>query len=284
MDNEITTTQNPKAVFRKCGTCSQTFAHLLNRAFGNPRETEEHAIDPLAGGIINQGHQCGMLWGTAMAIGTEAFRRFEDKEKTIAVSVTATQKIVDSFVQEAHSVNCKEIIGFDLSNFFGLTAYMIKTMVKGIDNSQCFNFAEKWAPEAIQTSVAGLEKEPNELICKAQSCTSKVVKRMGGTDEEQMMVAGFAGGLGLSGHACGALAAAIWMKTLEWCKANPGKTPPYLNNPNAKKILKAFKEETNSEMLCHAITGQRFENIDAHSKFLENGGCEKLIEALSKCS
>ena len=77
-----------------------------------------------------------------------------------------------------------------------------------------------------------------------------MAKKMGASEEEKVMVAGFAGGLGLSGKGCGALAAAIWMKTLEWCKEHPGKTPPYFNNPSAKKILKAFLEETNGERLA----------------------------------
>ena len=38
---------------------------------------------------------------------------------------------------------------------------------------------------------------------------------MGGSEEEIAMVAGFAGGLGLSGNGCGALSAAIWKTILE---------------------------------------------------------------------
>ncbi|MCK7536420.1 MAG: C-GCAxxG-C-C family protein [Marinilabiliales bacterium] len=48
---------------------------------------------------------------------------------------------------------------------------------------------------------------------------------MGGTEEESIMVAGFAGGIGLSGNTCGALTAAIWYKMLEWGKNNPTEKP-----------------------------------------------------------
>ena len=51
---------------------------------------------------------------------------------------------------------------------------------------------------------------------------------MGGTEEESIMVAGFAGGIGLSGNACGALSAAIWYKMLGWAKNNPDKSPSML--------------------------------------------------------
>ena len=111
-------TQNAKEVFKKCGTCSQTFAHLLNREFGHRQEDAELAIDPLAGGIHNEGHQCGMLWGATLATGKEAYHRHPDPGEATATAVTATQQIVDSFVNRTNTVNCREIIGFNLKNVF----------------------------------------------------------------------------------------------------------------------------------------------------------------------
>lgn len=283
MENTNDKTLNAKAVFRKCGTCSHTFAHLLNREFGYILEDEERAISPLAGGIANQGHQCGMLWGAAMAIGGEAYRQNEDHDKATAVSVTATQHVVDSFVNRTQTLNCKEIIGCDLSSVFGLVKFMIKTLTKGMNNSQCFNLAEEWAPEAIQAGAEGLANDNQiELSHKPLSCASEVVKQMGGTEEEMLMVSGFAGGLGLSGEACGALSAAIWFNTLKWCKEHPGKSPAMFHNPIAKKLLKAFRAETNSCMLCNEITDQYFETINDHSAYIKNGGCNKLIELLAR--
>ena len=63
MTTKIKEQNDAKDVFKKCGTCSRTFAHILNREFGHPKEDEERAMNPLAGGIMNQGHQCGMIWG-----------------------------------------------------------------------------------------------------------------------------------------------------------------------------------------------------------------------------
>ena len=50
-----------KKVFLKKGTCSQTLCYLLNREFGHTKENEERATDLLAGGLLQTGHQCGML-------------------------------------------------------------------------------------------------------------------------------------------------------------------------------------------------------------------------------
>jgi len=282
MNNSTKNPQDAKEVFRKCGTCSRTFAHLLNRAYSQTKEMEEIALDPLAGGIANQGHQCGMLWGAAMAIGAEAHRREADQGKAIALAVTATQQIVESFVNRTNTVNCKEIIGCDLSNVFGLVKYILKVMAKGMDNSVCFNLADDWAPEAIQAGEEGLSEKPISLKHKPISCASELVRKMGGTNEEMLMVAGFAGGLGLSGEACGALSAAIWMRTLQWCRAHPGKNPSLFNNKIAKKLLTDFRKETNSEMLCHKITDQHFNSIDDHSSYINCGGCKRLLTLLAE--
>jgi hypothetical protein len=270
-----------KQVFRECGTCSRTFAHILNREFGHQMDLEEKAIDPLAGGISNQGHQCGMLWGATLATGAEAFRRNENLDEAIVAAVRATQHLVQSFTNRTSTVNCREIIDTDLSSPLGLFKFGLKTTLQGIDNNDCFNLAEKWAPEAIQSAEKGLEGDQGELTHTPVSCASEVAKKMGATEEEMAMVAGFAGGLGLSGNACGALSAAIWMKSLAWCKENPGKNPPYLHNPKAKKLRKALLKETGSEILCSKITGQTFETIDDHSEYLIKGGCRKLIDVLA---
>ncbi|MFD0860920.1 C-GCAxxG-C-C family (seleno)protein [Sungkyunkwania multivorans] len=274
-----TSINDTKKVFKQCGTCSQTFGHLLNREFGYPKEAEVRALDNLAGGIMNTGHQCGMLWGSALAIGAESYRRNNDLDKATAIAVTATQQIIESFYDRSKTISCREITGCDLNSVFGMMKFMLKITLKGMKNSQCFNLAEQWAPEAIETAKDGLT-EKIELNHKPLSCASEVVRKMGGSEEEIAMVAGFAGGLGLSGNACGALSAAIWMKTLAWCREHPGKNPPYFNNPHAKEALKAFEDATDSKFLCTEISGHSFETIDDHSRFIKNGGCSELIEAL----
>ena len=282
MGADIIYPNDARQVFKECGTCSRTFGHLLNRAFGNSKEAEEIALNPMAGGLMNQGYQCGMLWGAALAIGAEAFRRYDDSDEALAVAVTATQHIIESFLKRTNTVNCREIIGIDLSRTLGLIKFILKTTIQSEKNNQCYKLAEDWAPEAIQSATEGLSEEPIKLTDKPLSCASEVTKKMGATDEEALMVSGFAGGLGLSGQACGALGAAIWMKTLEWCKTNPGKTPPYFNNPTAKKILKTFSEQTNGEFLCRKICGRNFNDINEHSEFINGGGCGELMEVIAR--
>ena len=42
-----------------------------------------------------------------------------------------------------------------------------------------------------------------------------------------------------------------------------------------------FHTATDSEILCHKITGQYFETISNHTDFIKNGGCDRLICVLA---
>ena len=102
---------------------------------------------------------------------------------------------------------------------------------------------------------------------------------MGGSEEEILMVAGFAGGLGLSGSGCGALAAAVWKNALIHNRKETGKSANY--DPNTDSTLKAFYEETDYEIQCDKICGQRFNSLEEHTEFVKKGGCKKLIDVLA---
>ncbi|MBN1924512.1 MAG: C-GCAxxG-C-C family protein [Prolixibacteraceae bacterium] len=271
---------NPRKVFWKCGACSNAMCHLLNHEFGNVKPTEEKATDMLAGGIAQKGHQCGMLWGGSLAIGIEAFKKFNDTNSAISATVNASKHLVDSFQKRTRTVNCIDIIHIDWENKKQRTFYMLKIIAQGFVFSPCFNLIVKWTPEAIRAAQKGLSEDirMNEPCI---SCSSEVVKKMGATEEESVMVAGYAGGIGLSGHACGALSAAIWYKMLQWEKMNPGKTQDFFNNPDAKKVLRAFYMQTDSEMLCRKICDKEFNSIDDHSDYIQNGGCKNIIDALA---
>ncbi len=265
-----------KKVFAKCGMCSHTFYYLLNREFGFHKENEERASDPLAGGIIGHGHQCGMLWGATLAAGAEAHRRNKNPQHAVAAAVGAAQHIVEAFTKRTKSTDCRYITGCNLRNVFGMAKYLVtgKTF-------SCFNLAEDWTFEAIDSAKEGLLRQQTGLS-QAKSCACEVARKMGASDEEAITVAGLAGGIGLSGNACGALGAAIWMKTLAWCRKNPGKSPPYFKNTAVKKSLRAFGAETGSEFLCQRICGRKFKTIDEHTGFIQNGGCAKLIDILAR--
>ncbi len=271
---------HPRKTFWKCGACSNAMFHLMNHEFDNIKLSEEKASNMLAGGIAQKGHQCGMIWGASLAIGTEAFRKFDNKNLAIATAINASKLMTDSFKKRTHSVNCRDISKVDWENKLDFVIYMLKIIAQGFVFSPCFNLIVKWTPEAIQAANKGLSENIN-FNQPCFSCSTEVVKKMGASEEESVMVAGFAGGIGLSGAACGALGAAIWYKMLDWDRKNAGKNPSMFNNPDAKKILRTFYMQTDSEMLCNKICNRNFNTIDDHSDYIKSGGCSKLIEALA---
>ena len=279
MNSNITDIKNGpkdgKKVFRKLGTCSRTFFYILNREFGHQKELEERASDVLAGGIMQKGHQCGMLWGASLAVGAEAYRMCENQNQAIAVAVNATMKLMTSFSERENTINCREITHCDFTSKLSMAKYFFSGKFL-----HCFNLADKWAPEAVKSAIEGLSDIEVTSTNECMSCATEVAKKMGASNEEMIMVAGFAGGLGLSGAACGALSATIWMKSLMWCREEEKKSP--MKNPYSKKTLDTFYQETDSKILCSDITGNLFKNINEHTKFIKYGGCNKLIEILAK--
>ena len=264
-----------KKVFRKLGTCSRTLFYILNREFGHPKELEERAADVLAGGIMQKGHQCGMLWGASLAIGAEAYRVCANKNQAIHVAVVATQQVMASFIQREHTINCNDITRCDFSSKLSFAKYFFSGRFL-----HCFDLAEQWAPEAVKAAYDSLSHKETVSKEACLSCATEVARKLGASEEEMVMVAGFAGGLGLSGAACGALSAAIWMKSLEWCRQKIKKSP--LKNSGSKAILNSFYHATDSKILCSDITGERFRNLIDHTKFIENGGCASLINTLAE--
>lgn len=274
--NKISQEKHPtdaKKVFRKLGTCSRTFFHLLDREFENLMVDEERAADPLAGGIMKQGYQCGMLWGASLAVGAEAYKICSHPSQAILVAVEATRSLMNSFVDQEQTSQCREISGCDFTNNLSFAKYMLSGRFL-----HCFQMAEDWAPEAVSVARKALESKPH-IFDFSMSCATEVAKKMGASDEEAIMVAGFAGGLGLSGSGCGALSAALWMSALEWCRDH--EKGSVTKDPHNQEILESFLQKTNGKIECKDICKRRFNSLDEHTTYMMKGGCSKLIEQLS---
>jgi hypothetical protein len=229
----------------------------------------------MAGGIAQQGYQCGMLWGAALGAGAESYRRYKGIEIAIGMAIKATQAVFDSFVKGAKSPDCEEITKTDWSKRFGIIKYLISGKMV-----TCFRLASNWAPDALQVVDTSFSIGQTFLPDQPISCASEVIKRMGGSDEEAVMVAGFAGGYGLSGNACGALSAAIWFNTLD--RVRQKKFKYSLSDPEVEKIMNAFFIESDYKIECSEICGRKFGSIMEHSEFIYNGGCKKLIDKLAE--
>jgi hypothetical protein len=105
-----------------------------------------------------------------------------------------------------------------------------------------------------------------------------LAQKMGASDMHAVMAAGLAGGIGLSGGACGALGAAIWVIGMNPGKEGDGKL---YENPLALAAIERYLESADYEFECSKIVGRKFENVADHAEYLHNGGCAKIIEALA---
>ena len=102
---------------------------------------------------------------------------------------------------------------------------------------------------------------------------------MGASDLHTVMAAGLAGGIGLSGGACGALGAAIWLIEMNRVEEGTGKVE--FNSPEATEAIDRFLQSSDGEFECVKIVGRKFESVNDHAAYLRAGGCARIIEALA---
>jgi len=277
MANARSTITPPRTVgtFLRFGTCSETLCNVLDRAFAYPMDIEEHASGPLAGGIMSRGYQCGQVWGSALAAGAEAFRRLGPGPQAEAAAVVAAQRIVDSFGERYHSIDCRAITDTDFGEASAkvVARYFLKNGVK------CFRMAAQYAPVAFGEIDAALSEKRPKSPSVPVSCAAVVAQRLGASDMHAVMAAGFAGGIGLCGDACGALGAAIWFMDMN----DRGRRADRVGykNPRIPALVERFTACSGSRFLCADIVGRRFESIDDHASHLRDGGCAAIIDVVT---
>jgi hypothetical protein len=247
---------------------------VVDDSFNHPLALEEHAVMPLAGGLEQMGFQCGQLWGAALAAGAEAYRQFGPGPRAEAAAVIAAQRLADVFQTSYRSINCFEVIELDWKNAQG--KQVLKFFLKG-GPIRCFAMTAGFARATrreIDVSFADDELEAPE---PPVSCTALLARKLGADDMHAVMAAGLAGGIGLSGGACGALGATIWL--IEMARVTEGGNVEF-NSPEATDAIDRFVQSTNGEFECAKIAGRKFADVHDHARYLGAGGCAKIIEAL----
>ena len=231
---------------------------------------------PLAGGIMQHGYQCGMIWGAALAAGAQAYRLLGPGPQAETKAIIAAQRLVESFRARNNSINCLEITNIDKSSstMQMITYFLIKGGTIG-----CMRMAARYAPVAFSEINTALSEKHIEAPSPPVSCAAMLAQKMGVSDMHTIMAAGFAGGIGLSGGACGALGAAIWIIGMNSSKEGVGKIE--FKSPRAIDAIDRFMKCTDFEFECSEIVGRRFENIGDHAGYLRDGGCSKIIEVLA---
>lgn len=256
--------------------CSDTLFHVLSRAFGHPLKEEERAAMPLAGGIMQHGYQCGMIWGATLAAGAHAYQLLGPGPHAETRAMIAAQRLTESFRALSNTINCFEITHIDKSSS---TMQMIMYfLIKG-GTIRCFRMAAEYAPIAFREINTALSEKHTETLSAPVSCSAMLAQKMGLSDMHTVMASGFAGGIGLSGGACGALGAAIWSIGMNSLREGAGKID--FKAPRALDVIDKFLKCTDYEFECAEIVGRKFENIGDHAGYLHEGGCSEIIGLLA---
>ena len=263
-----------KLAFLKNGTCSKTLMTVLDSAFGHPLPHEEHATNPLAGGLM-RGYQCGMLWGSTLAAGAAAYRHYGPGPDATAAAMRAATRLVPAFRAQNNHINCLEIIEVDPRGGWQTFKHFF---IKG-GTFVCMRRAADFAPIAMERINAALTASDTGTGCSApMSCAARVAEEMGANRMHQAMAAGLAGGIGFSGGACGALGAAIWLTGI---RGRETGDKARVTRGKIEALVERFLKQTDYEFECADIVGKRFDGIADHSAYVGSGGCARLIEALS---
>ncbi|KAA3656949.1 MAG: hypothetical protein DWQ04_29575 [Chloroflexi bacterium] len=253
---------------------------VVDDSFDHPLKVEEGACAPLAGGIMQYGYQCGMLWGAALAAGAQAYQLYGPGPQAEMGAMMATQRLVASFQTQNKHINCSDIteVEWKPSSKRDLAMQMLRFFAKG-GPIGCFRMAAAYAPIAYDEINSTLSQEHIEAPSSPVSCTAMLAKKMGASDLHTVMAAGFAGGIGLCGGGCGALGAAIWIAVMNSSKEGAGLKD--FENPEAVELIDRFLQCTDYEFECSEIVGRKFQNIQDHSGYVCNGGCSEIFDVLA---
>ena len=250
---------------------------VVDASFKHPMEVEEQATMSLAGGVANMGYQCGMLWGAALSAGAQAYRLYGPGSKAELAGIIAAQRLLAAFQKHTkNEINCLEISHLDMQGDFD-AGKILKFFVKG-GPIGCFRMAARYAPDVRSEIDSVFSKDGFEAPESPVSCAAMLAKRLGVSEVHATMAAGFAGGIGLSGGACGALGAAIWINGLNQTVELEGFS---YSGTWVENTIEKFLESSDYEFECSAIVGRKFEDVGEHAEYIHTGGCANIMEALA---
>jgi hypothetical protein len=258
---------------------------VVDSSLDHPLKPEERAVSPFMGGFMNHGYQCGMLWGTTLAAGAQSYRLHGPGSQAETGAIIAAQRLVESFRARYKAIDCLDIteVEFKPTSKSRLLKQILKFFIKKGGFVGCFRMAAGYAPVAASEIDIAFSEEQFEAASPPVSCATMLAQKMGVSEMHAVMAAGFAGGIGLSGGACGALGAAIWIIGMNCLEQGSDDDLWYSEIYQSKAVdaIDRFMNSADFEFECCDIVGRRFEDIDDHAAYLRDGGCSEIIEALA---
>jgi hypothetical protein len=253
---------------------------VVDRSFDTPLPQEELASAPLAGGIMGQGYQCGLLWGAALAAGAQAYQRYGPGPQAESEALLASQRLVEAFRNRYNHIDCGDVIKFNWKNSSDsdFRNQVLKFFLRG-GPVGCFRMAAAFTHQTQDELDARARLPQIEQRQGPLSCTALLSHKLGLSPQQVVMASGLAGGIGLSGSACGALGLLVWVSGMQ--QGAGAEWMPGAENPHFQALTERFLEASGYEFECQKIVGRRFASAADHADYLQGGGCAALLEALA---
>ncbi len=234
------------------------------------------------GGILMHGYQCGALWGAALAAGARAQALLGTGPQAELAALLASQRLVEVFRERNGSLDCGDINTMEMKGISPLKLFA-HFFLKG-GTLRCAGLCAHLVNQAADIIESTMKDPPDAPRCQPVSCAAQLARRLGLSEPRVTMCAGLAGGIGLSGDACGALGAATWLLGLRM-REEQGLEQLWGDErfeARFEAMVERYLEAAGYEFECEQAIGRRFTTAQEHADYLQDGGCAEVIEALAR--
>lgn len=143
---------------RKYGGCTQCVLGAFKTVFGSISDDVFKAGTGLAGGIGLTGNNCGAFTGGVIALSTyigRDFENFSDPGRIRFESFRIARKLIQRFIEEYGSINCRDIQTKIMGRYFNLqdAGEHAEFVAAGGHDDKCpvvCGKAARWAAEILE--------------------------------------------------------------------------------------------------------------------------------------
>ncbi len=115
-ETELSKAKEADKQFEKGYSCAPSVLSTYCEQFGLERELALKIACGFGGGIGHTGRTCGAVTGAVMVIGLKHGQANANDEKSRQETHKLVREFIDKFAALHGSVECRELIGYDLSN------------------------------------------------------------------------------------------------------------------------------------------------------------------------
>jgi C_GCAxxG_C_C family probable redox protein len=115
-EKELSKAKEADKQFEKGYSCAPSVLSTYSEQFGLGKELALKIACGFGGGIGRTGRTCGAVTGAVMVIGLKHGQANVDDEEPRQATHKLVKEFIDKFTALHGSVECRELIGYDLSN------------------------------------------------------------------------------------------------------------------------------------------------------------------------